>query len=71
MPICLKKMTATGISSFQKGIVEPSEEDTWYYLLMFTLALSNIRSTSFCIERVWNSSSPGKLFYNIYVYPIW
>ncbi|WAR18437.1 HHAT-like protein [Mya arenaria] len=40
--------------TFMKGLLEDDEEETWYYLLMFTLALSNIRATSFCLEACWN-----------------
>ena len=45
----------------QKGIVEPSEDDTWYYLLMFTLALCNIRCTSFCLEKCWSKAQTGNI----------
>ncbi|KAH3853305.1 protein-cysteine N-palmitoyltransferase HHAT-like [Dreissena polymorpha] len=36
-----------------KGFLEGDDEDTLYYLLMFTIALSNIRLTSFFLERCW------------------
>ncbi|KAL3872849.1 hypothetical protein ACJMK2_036036 [Sinanodonta woodiana] len=34
-----------------KSLVEHDEED--FYLMIFTVALSNIRCTSFCIEKCW------------------
>ena len=45
----------------QKGMLEDDAEETGYYLLMFTLALSNIRATSFCIEKCWNSGNQSTL----------
>jgi hypothetical protein len=39
---------------FQKSLIDDDEEETWYYFLMFTIALINIRCTSFCLEKCWN-----------------
>ncbi|XP_060577833.1 protein-cysteine N-palmitoyltransferase HHAT-like, partial [Ruditapes philippinarum] len=40
--------------SMMKSLIDDDEEETWYYFLMFTIALINIRCTSFCLEKCWN-----------------
>ena len=63
--LCPLKLTLKShfhFSIFQKGLVEQNEDDTWYYLLMFTLALCIIRCTSFSLEKCWNKHDIGSSF---------
>ncbi|KAK3591607.1 hypothetical protein CHS0354_013790 [Potamilus streckersoni] len=39
--------------TLMKTLVEQDEEESLFYLMVFTVALANIRCTSFCVEKCW------------------
>ncbi|XP_053403137.1 protein-cysteine N-palmitoyltransferase HHAT-like [Mercenaria mercenaria] len=41
--------------TLMKSLVEEDKKETWYNFLVTTLALANIKVTSFCLEKCWHN----------------